>query len=499
MRVILATPPEYRQLTTPAQVLGPPIGLLYIASYARHYGYLSRTKSVLEVFDAFTLHMKHERFVKNIVMKKPDVLGVSVTSRMFPVTMASLEKIHAALPETRIVLGGIHPTFMAENIVKTFPFVDCVIKGEAERSFSELLISYSDNDQDISHIRGITALRDDKIIDSEPDTIMDIDEIPFPARDLVEDISYGYTWNGLDLTFGKFTSIVTGRGCPFACNFCTNWRFSNRQLRIRSVENVVSELELLKTQGYGSCVILDDIFTADKERVKKICEEIKRRDIDIVLYCEGRVDTADPEMFRNMKEAGFSSILFGVESGSQKILDYYQKHTTPAQAKIAVANAKAADLLVIGAFIIGAPVETIDDLKETLAHISELDFDALEVNALGIAPWDMLYVKAMNAGKVGREDWMRDHLVSDYYDNLTKEDIAKWVEKAYYAFFRTDFVHILRRTIKFISSRDGRNAIVKNLMNPYLWRLVLERGKPRHKIEEILMLGTETMHSISVK
>ena len=492
MHVILATPPEYRRLTTPAQVLGPPIGLLYMASYARHYGYLSRTKTTLEIFDAFTLHMGIDRFVKEITVKKPDVLGISVTSRMFLVTMASLAKIHETLPETRIVLGGIHPTFMAKNIVKTFPFVDCVIKGEAERSFCELLVSCADNSSDISHIKGITAVRNGMIIDTEPDMIAKLDEIPFPARDLVEDIKYGYTWNGIDLTFGKFTSLVTGRGCPFACNFCTNWKFSNRQLRIRSVENVISELELLKAQGYKSCVILDDIFTADKKRVMELCEEIKRKDIDIVLYCEGRTDSADPQMFRSMREAGFSSMLFGIESGSQKVLDFYQKHNNPEQAKIAVTNAKAANLLVIGAFMIGAPVENVQDLKETLAHISELDFDALEVNALGIAPWDPLYVKAEHAGKVGKDDWMKDHLVSDYYDNLSKEDIAIWVEKAYYAFFRAGFTRNFRKVIKYINSRDGRNAILKNLMNPYLWRLIMERGKPRHKIEEILKSGIES-------
>ncbi|MCZ7356050.1 MAG: radical SAM protein [Candidatus Methanoperedens sp.] len=491
MHVILATPPEYRRLTTPAQVLGPPIGLLYMASYARHYGYLTRAKATLSVFDAFTRHMESERFVKELVAKKPDVLGVSVTSRMFPVTMKSLEKIHDALPETKIVLGGMHPTFMAEKIVKAFPFVDCVIKGEAERSFSELLVSYSNNDTDVSRIKGITAVRNGRVIDSDPEVIMNIDEIPFPARDLVEGVSYGYTWNGLDLTFGKFTSIVTGRGCPFACKFCTNWKFSDRQLRTRSIGNVVDELELLESQGYRSCVILDDVFTADRDRVKEMCEEIKRRDIDIVLYCEGRVDSADPQMFRSMKEAGFSSILFGIESGSQEILDFYQKHTTPDQAKTAVANAKAAGLTVIGAFIIGAPVENAGKLDETLAHISELDLNAIEINALGLAPWDPLYIEAERNGKVGSNDWMRDHLVSDYYDNLTKVEMAKWVEKAYYAFFRAGFYSDLGKIKWFINTRDGRNAIIKNLMNPYLWRLILERGKARHKIEEIMMSGIE--------
>jgi len=492
MRVILATPPEYRMLTTPAQVLGEPMALMYVASYVRDLGFLERASAAIEILDAFTLHMGPQTFVDEIVRKKPDVLGVTLTSRMFLSAIASLSRIHDALPNTKIVLGGIHPTFTARNIVETFPFIDCVIKGEGERAFAELLLYYAGEATKISAIPGITAARNGRVIEREADTVRNLDDLPFPARDLVKNIRYGYSWNGIDLTYGKFTSIVTSRGCPFSCKFCTNWVFTNRKLRTRSIENVVSELELIQSQGYKSCVIVDDIYTANKKRVIRMCDEIVKRKIDLVFYCEGRTDCADPQVFRSMKRAGFSSILFGMESGSQKVLDFFNKGITPDKSRIAVANAKKAGLQVIGAFIIGAPVETVEDIKATLALITELDLDGLEVNALGVSPWDSLYNEAAKIGRTKQVDWMRDHLVSDYFENLTQQELAKWVEQAYYAFFYKSPVSNLKKFIRYIvKSRDGRNAIVRNIVNPYAWKLIIERGKPSHKIEEILLSGTE--------
>jgi radical SAM superfamily enzyme YgiQ (UPF0313 family) len=197
-------------------------------------------------------------------------------------------------------------------------------------------------------------------------------------------------------------------------------------------------------------------------------------------------------MFKAMKEAGFSSIMFGIESGSQKVLDFYHKQTTPVQAKTAVANAKAVGLQAIASIIIGAPVEGLEDIEQTLSHISELDLDGLEVNALGVAPWDPLYLKAEQNGKTKQDDWMRDHLISEYYDNLTKEELAKWVEQAYYAFFRIGLRRNIDKIIRYLKvSRDARHAIMRNIVNPYAWRLAKEHGRPRHKIEEILISGIE--------
>jgi anaerobic magnesium-protoporphyrin IX monomethyl ester cyclase len=492
MRVVLATPPEYRRLSTPAQGLGEPMALLYLASYAKDLGFLDRASASIEIFDAYTLHMKPEGFIREMVERKPDVLGVTLTSRMFLAAMACLSKIHDALPDMRIVLGGIHPSFTARNIVEAFPFIDCVIKGEGERAFSQLLLYYAGELSDISGIPGITVASNGRIIEREPETIWNLDCLPFPARNLVKNIRYGYSWNGIDLTYGKFTSIVTSRGCPFGCKFCTNWVFTNRQLRARSVENVVSELELIQSQGYKSCVIVDDIYTANKKRVVEMCDEIVKRKIDLVLYCEGRTDSADPLMFKSMKRAGFSSILFGMESGSQKVLDFFNKGMTPTKIKTAAANAKNAGLQVIGAFIIGAPVETVEDIKATLELISELDLDGLEVNALGISPWDPLYNEVAGEGRVKPGEWMRDHLVSDYFENLTQQELAKWLEQAYYAFFHKGLASNLKKLIRYmVRSRDGRNAIIRNIMNPYAWRLIRERGKPRHKIEEVLRSGSD--------
>lgn len=124
--------------------------------------------------------------------------------------------------------------------------------------------------------------------------------------------------------------------------------------------------------------------------------------------------------------------------------------------------------------------------------ISELDLDGLEVNALGVSPWDPLYNKVASEGRVKQGDWMRDHLVSDYFGNRTQQELAEWLEQAYYAFFHKSLASNLKKLIRYmVKSRDGRNAIIRNIMNPYAWRWIRERGKPRHKIEEVLRSGTD--------
>lgn len=491
LKIMLATPPEYRRLMTPTQVLGPPIGLLYIAACLRDADYTNGERPQITVFDAFTKGLFREEFVESIQWARPDILGISVTSRMFPVTISALAELHISLPEMKVVLGGIHPTFLAREIVSTFPYVNYVIKGEAERSFPDL-VDCIISGQDVSLVKGLTCLVDGKFIDNPADTIHDLDSLPIPARDMVSDMRYGFTWNGIDLTYGKFTSIVTSRGCPYTCNFCINWMFSNRKWRIRSVQSVVEEMEQLTMDGYNSCVIIDDVFTVNQKRVIEMCKEIKERKIDLVFYCEGRVDSANPEVLRTMRSAGFSSILFGIESGSQRVLNDLHKGTTPAQAREAVKNAKEAELKVVGAFIVGSPVENREDYEATLQHIKELDLDGMEVNVLSIAPWGPRYQQLKLERKVRDWDWLSDHLVSDYYPEHSQVELAKLVEEAYYAFFRIGFRKNARKVINYIlRHKDARNAIFRNLLNPNAWTLIAQRGRARHKIEETLIAGSE--------
>ncbi len=496
MKIILATPPEFRKLTTPAQIMGPPIGLMYLASCLKASNSRLKEKYDVAVYDAFTLGHCKEEFIRYVRNEKPDVLGLSITSRMFPTTISTLNVVRQQVPQTKIVLGGIHPTFWAADIVKEFPFVDFVIKGEAERSFPKLiecLLGLAD----YNSVEGLTCLVGSRLLDNPPETIRDLDSIPFPDRSCAGNVRYGYTWNGIDLTYGKFTSILTSRGCPYSCNFCTNWIFSNRKWRVRSVDNVLEELELIANQGYKSCVIIDDIFTLDPKRVKELCKGIVEKRIKLVFYCEGRVNSQDPEMFKAMKQAGFSSILFGIESGSQKVLKYLQKGTTPALARTAVKNARAAGLKTIGTFIVGTPVETASDFDETLKHIRELGLDGLDVNALSVAPWGQRYQMLLAEGKVGKNDWLTDHPISDYYNELSKQQIVQRIEEAYFSFFRIGRRKNAGRLMRyFIRDKDTRNAIVRNVLNKHLWQLVREGGRPRHKIEELTQSGSELLSEV---
>ena len=175
------------------------------------------------------------------------------------------------------------------------------------------------NPDDVS---GLCFIRNGRLVDNDFSLIEDLDSLPFPDRSPLMDVEYGYSHQGILLTPGKFTSICTSRGCPFHCNYCSCSVLSKGRWRSRSAENVVDELESLYREGYRICVFVDDSFTQDRKRVRRICELIRERAIRMCLYCEGRVDRADLELLTDMKRAGFDVIYFGAESASEHVLSY---------------------------------------------------------------------------------------------------------------------------------------------------------------------------------
>ena len=237
----------------------------------------------------------------------------------------ALRKVHEANPGTTLVMGGYHSTFAAEKILRDYPFVDYVIKGEAERAFPDLL-DRLESGTSAADVEGITFVEDGRAVSQPLAVIQDLDALPFPDRSLLGDLEYGYFHQNIRLTYGKFTTIVTSRGCPYACTYCSCAAFSQRHWRARSATDVADELEGLHDQGYENVVFVDDNFTLKKSRVTELCEEIRRRKIRMRFYCEGRVDNAPYELLRTMKRAGFDVMYFGVESPTPGVLDYYKKH-----------------------------------------------------------------------------------------------------------------------------------------------------------------------------
>lgn len=422
MKVLLSTPPGK---TTE---LWPPLGLLYIASSLKAV----RPDSI-RVLDAFCENLSVEQLVQRAVQEKPDVFGINCSTHTFLRAIEAVRGIHDALPDTTLVMGGYHSTFAAEKILRDYPFVDYVIKGEAERAFPHLMDALESGTPP-EHVEGISYLDDGALVNQPLAVIRDLDELPFPDRALLGDLEYGYFHQNIRLTYGKFTTICSSRGCPFTCRYCSCAAFSQRRWRARGATSVVDELEILQDQGYESVVFVDDNFTLKKSRVTEICEQLRARKIHMRYYCEGRVDNAPYSLLREMKRAGFDVIYFGVESPTPRVLDYYKKTITSEQATKAVADAKRAGMVVITSFIIGAPVESREDIDHTIDFIRALRPHGVQVNILdcliGTPIWDELVQK----GIVGPEDWKRNHRIWEYHaDGLPQETLGALTREAYAA------------------------------------------------------------------
>ncbi len=465
MKVLLSTPPGK---TTE---LWPPLGLLYIASSLK-----TRGLEDVQVLDAFCRNLNGEELTRRVAQERPDVFGVNCSTHTFLDAIDALRRIHDAAPDTTLVMGGYHSTFAAEKILHDYPFVDYVIKGEAERAFPDLLDRLQDG-KPPSDVAGITY-RDGGTLRSQPlAVIQDLDALPFPDRSLLGNLEYGYFHQNIRLTYGRFTTIVSSRGCPFACTYCSCAAFSRRRWRARTATNVVDELEGLYDAGYENVVFVDDNFTLKKSRVAAICEEIRRRRIRMRFYCEGRVDNAPYELLRTMKRAGFDVIYFGVESPTPKVLNYYKKGITAAKAVKAVADAKRAGMIVVTSFIIGAPVEDREDIRNTIDFIRSLRPHAVQVNILdcliGTPIWDDL----VRDGIVAADDWKRNHRIWEYHeDGLTRAMLGRLSEQAYAAHIEgwkgagglKDFVRMMGM------NRTGRKIVLGNLFNPDVRRRLRE-------------------------
>jgi len=368
----------------------PPLGILYLGAVLKEAGY---EVSVLDAAVKGWYYDKIERWMKK---EDPDVVGISTLTANFSHGIEIARRIKEASPEVKTVVGGYHATFMADRTLKKFPFVDVVVRGEAEEIIVDTLLAL-EGKKKLSEVDGISYRFGKRIVHNRPaKLITNLDELPKPDRSLVED-EYTNTIGPASFAAGKFTTIITSRGCPHRCTFCSCTAFRRNICKFRSPENVVDELEELTVQGYEDIGIVDDSFTIVKKRVEKICELIEEKHLKFNWWCDSRVDFVDYDMFLKMKKAGCEAVFFGLESGNQRILDYYKKGITPQQSIRAVKAAKKAGINVTGTFIIGATIETKSEVINTLEFAKRLDMDAVGIGPLWVHPgaqiWDELVAK----------------------------------------------------------------------------------------------------------
>jgi radical SAM superfamily enzyme YgiQ (UPF0313 family) len=271
-----------------------------------------------------------------------DIYGITVFSASLYLAKEVAKIAKEINPKCTVVVGGPHPTSLPNDMLE---FFDCCVIGEGEFAFSR-------------ELRGIVKMP----------LIEKLDSIPLPARDLVDMHAYTRKVFG-----GKATSMLTERGCPYQCAYCCKDVFGNR-IRHFSIPYVIYEIEdVIRNYNIRNFIFYDDVFALSRKRFYPLCAELKK--LNIVYRCNGDIHSNTEEDFRVLYDSGCREICFGIESGSQKILDNIKKGVTIEQCKKAIKNAKKARLLTKAFLMIGNPGETQETVEETKQFVIDADPD----------------------------------------------------------------------------------------------------------------------------
>jgi radical SAM superfamily enzyme YgiQ (UPF0313 family) len=436
----------------------PPLGILYIAAM------LKRAGVEVSVLDQAAEGMTAKETANWVIKEDPDILGVSTltcSSLMAPKIAEEVKKIK---PSITVAFGNHHATFNAERILGKYPFVDVIVRGEGEQTCLDL-VNYLKEEKSLKDVLGVTFRHANQIVSNlDRPLIKDVDALPFPDRGLL-DVEYHNSIVGINIAPRKFTSFITSRGCVFKCRFCSCASMARNLWRPRSIENILEEMNLLMSEGYEQLFFVDDNFTLNQKRVIKLCQMMRKEKIDMEWVSEGRVDQCSYNMLREMKKAGCRLIYFGIESGSQKVLNYYDKRTTPRQSEKAVAKARKAGIdLIIGSFIVGAPVETEKDIEQTFEIIRRIDLDIPQINVLGVYPGSPIWDEAKQKGLLDEDRyWEIGACPSEIYPNTVPLSEIRRMVHDFYMGFLGSRRFLLKQVLLTARSPYRLNVIFRNL------------------------------------
>jgi len=404
-KVILVVPPckdnsavfpeqEYRQDTRELRMY-PPLGLAYLA------GELVSSGIPCEIIDAVALSLNSQETSSLIFSKNPSVVGVTVTSFTLQAARALIQELKKIAPALPVVVGGPHVTYWPEAVSDLG--ADYGILGDAEVSFRELVESLSGQGPALSGIRGLWAKNDSfGVINNGLAVIQDFDSLSFPARKLLPEKKYLFIMNHL----GKFATMITARGCLFDCVYCGIPH--KKQLYLRSVKNILRELDELAADGYKYINFIDDCFTLNRDRTVDLCGQILKNKIQISWGCSTRADYVDDELLGIMKKAGCYDIRFGVESGVERIRQFsIGKHVSDEVFKQSFQAAKRAGLITAGFFIFGHPQETLQDMHQTVSFAKKLNPHYAVFMLATPIPGSRLFGLSLKEGKFAADIWKK--------------------------------------------------------------------------------------------
>lgn len=376
MRVLIANPAQDMPLLLDAVICRcagmerkagerlPPIGLAYITSALKQAGHDAT------LVDCSVEGITPEKFSGTLRRHKPELV-ISITGKNTEKQDMRYLRLAKGYGSTTALCGG-YPTVAYERLLKNSKCTDFILAGEPEETAVELANAL-ERAEKTEKIRGLAYLKNGLVkTTTRRALIRDLDSLPFPARECLQNKAYTSPYSKR----GVQTVIISSRGCPHDCAFCTKKIHYGNSYRCRSAKNTVDEIEEARQKyGISDFSFQDDNFTQKRKRVVEICKEIRERGLDIAWQCTSRADCVDLDMLKNMGKAGCYLLKYGIESGNEKVLQKMRKNITLAQAEKAVKQTKKAGMLAGGTFIIGSPWDSPKAMTDTILFASRLPLD----------------------------------------------------------------------------------------------------------------------------
>src|SRR4030042_1833989 len=430
-----------------------PLGVGYLASYLKKKG--------------FDIIIHDRTFSKEIkAEKKRAIYGVSITTPIANLAMEVIKRIKKLNPENITIAGGPHATCVPEDLIKS-RLVDYVVVGEGEDTLSELCSKLLGNES-VKDVKGIYYKVGKGTHFTGPrQLIEDIDTIPFPLHEL-----FPLEQDTKNRPIREMV-IISSRGCPFNCEFCQPYLRNTfgMKIRYRSEKNVVDELEYVKKKHGAHIVVFNDDMV-NPVYIKKVCDEIIRRGLKILWRCQARANL-DKSLIRLMKRAGCIGIAFGVESGSQKVLDAVDKRLKVEDVAKVFRYCREIGIFTHAYLMVGNTSENMDDVRKTLELIRNIKPFSIGVSIATPYPGTHLFARLKKEGKLPEKiDWgimhhMKNNTIYIKVSELSRDEVIEAKNMLMEEFMRGNKNSRFRYILSYMKDTDGmRNVFYFAIKNP---------------------------------
>lgn len=404
----------------------PPLGLASLAGYLRQEGIS------VEILDACSLGLNTQQVLDYIRKGRPAYVGITSTTVMISYAFVLAQEIKREFPDITTIVGGPHLSALPEETIERFSAFDIGVYGEGEKTLAEIVKKEGVD----SSVKGVVYRDQGRIVlNIAREYVENLDDFPFPAYDLLPGYPHFYRPTPNNYSHLPVASVISSRGCPFKCTFCAQ-RVFGRKTRACSVQYLLNHIKYLQNEyGVREICFYDDIFLLSKNRLYDFIEKKEKAKMRFNWSCEGRIDQIELGMLKDMKKTGCWQINFGVESGSQKVLDYFNKKITLEQIRRTFMLMKQAGLRARAYLIIGCKAEDESTLEETRKLVLGAPINDIHISFFAPLPGSEAYKDIVGSTRIEDFEKINQYLVSYVPSALSERKLRDFMSRLYREFY----------------------------------------------------------------